>query len=696
MEGGTLSRSRVLPQRLHRKEAATLKHAGFTDHRSELAPPPTLLSSPHLTLPLSLSLKMRQRVDAPLCFAAPKLSDSIVGVDGASNILRGMPSFISTSFNKTERQAHQAVLKASHGWTDEEKMAALRNLFPTIGRAELTSVLDRTDGDVDSALNFLFADGVVLHEAMGAGGDEPSADCSSDADTIASSSRQLYLDSCIEQGVAPIPGLVQKQTANTSYLSLRNNSLTCRHGQAMTSTLARLPPSMTSIDVSGNTFGTATCSVIVALCENKQLLLLDLSRNNLGWRSTPTPEHPTPGSPAVDTLVDCIYANKLSDLQTLRLASNNLGDRNTHRLADSIMAADISTLDLSRNDISIAGGLALGEMIEGGDCLTELDLSWNQIRLAGACAIGRGLAHSETLKKLNLEWNGFCDDGAEAIGVALASNTTIYEINLSNNRIGEHGALQLASGLKMNDSCMAMHLRNNPIGLRGGRAMVQTLHWGKHPNRQIDLEGCDLSAGSDPSSVVFDRSKPNGKYRLDLSDAYERSVATELLELARAHGSETWINPKINGQAISFDASSWELPPLAMMSSSAADADGDGKLSASELLDMQKAKTQMRAVLSLAFVHKQRLRGMSDVVDKTSFERLKSLMAKLVRGCTLYQCTPHPIRPILEQCVSATLAVLQFVASCVAEWRSRQRQRNRCRPCLPGTLLQCRSSERNS
>ena len=456
--------------------------------------------------------------------------------------------------------------------------------------------------------------------------------------------QRAYLEACIDQGVTPMPVIIAKQKAHISHMNMANYCLGRKTGKAIAHTLSMLPESVTSIDLSHNDFGDASADVVAALAHNKQLTSIDLSHNNLGW-SVISEEDQHPISPAIDVLVSSIYAGKLPVLKVLKLAANSLGDRNTRKLADCMMATDIEVLDLSRNKIGTdlgekqddgrrtgvgeVVGVALGEMIEGTDSLTDIDLSWNSVRGKGAASIGTAMGHGTTLKRINLSFNSFSDEGAEAVGQSLHSNSILEDVNLSNNCVGERGAFFLANGVKASSSMSRLKLRNNPIGAAGARAILSSVTVG---GKEIDIEGCDLRSGENGSTAVpiFDRTKPNGRYALNLFDPYDASVARELLELAKKHGSDTWVKPKINKEPISnFDAQTWDMSQITASAGAFVDADGDGQISIEEYRAYTDGRKTKAAVLSLEFYHKPRLMKMNDVVDKSSFARLKSLLFRM-------------------------------------------------------------------
>lgn len=79
-----------------------------------------------------------------------------------------------------------------------------------------------------------------------------------------------------------------------------------------------------------------------------------------------------------------------------------------------------------------------------------------------------------------------------------------------------------------------LQLDGNPIGRVGGRSAIFAL-------KTVDvvtLKGCNISSKTleemdEGPTSIFDPSRPEGVYTLDLSDPYDRAVARELMVAAR-------------------------------------------------------------------------------------------------------------------------------------------------------------------
>eukprot|EP00658_Telonema_sp_P-2_P058772 TRINITY_DN47339_c0_g1_i1.p2 TRINITY_DN47339_c0_g1~~TRINITY_DN47339_c0_g1_i1.p2 ORF type:complete len:108 (+),score=30.80 TRINITY_DN47339_c0_g1_i1:69-392(+) len=75
----------------------------------------------------------------------------------------------------------------------------------------------------------------------------------------------------------------------------------------------------------------------------------------------------------------------------------------------------LTELDLSANNIDVAGSLALGDCFENNIRLMKADLSYNNITRTGAISIARSLAIT-TLTWLDLSWNGLGEGGGQELG----------------------------------------------------------------------------------------------------------------------------------------------------------------------------------------------------------------------------------------------------------------------------------------
>mmetsp|Transcript_8551 Transcript_8551/g.13176 ORF Transcript_8551/g.13176 Transcript_8551/m.13176 type:complete len:245 (-) Transcript_8551:1064-1798(-) len=84
--------------------------------------------------------------------------------------------------------------------------------------------------------------------------------------------------------------------------------------------------------------------------------------------------------------------------------------------------------------------------------ITSIDLSFNNIGPTGAEAVGKLLGQNNFLIEFDLRNNSIGSKGAEALGKALEGNTTLTDIYLSYNFIGDRGAQHLLQSLKYNST----------------------------------------------------------------------------------------------------------------------------------------------------------------------------------------------------------------------------------------------------
>ena len=105
---------------------------------------------------------------------------------------------------------------------------------------------------------------------------------------------------------------------------------------------------------------------------------------------------------------------------------------------------NVTTLDLSHNNIDDEGAQALAGALQGNTSVTTLHLRSNNIGSDGAQALARALQGNTTLTTLDLSWNNIAPGGAAALAGALRGNTTLTTLRLQGNNIGDEGAAALA------------------------------------------------------------------------------------------------------------------------------------------------------------------------------------------------------------------------------------------------------------
>ncbi|RHY27995.1 hypothetical protein DYB32_006351 [Aphanomyces invadans] len=116
----------------------------------------------------------------------------------------------------------------------------------------------------------------------------------------------------------------------------------------------------------------------------------------------------------------------------------------------------VTRLNLSENQFSTPGMLAIATLLVENAKLEELYLSWNKIRGLGAQRLVEALGYHNSLRVLDLSWNSLnsCPNQsiATALATSLANNKVLVHLDLSNNSLDTKACTILAAALVGNHS----------------------------------------------------------------------------------------------------------------------------------------------------------------------------------------------------------------------------------------------------
>ena len=172
------------------------------------------------------------------------------------------------------------------------------------------------------------------------------------------------------------------------------------------------------------------------------------------------------------TLRDALCADKLTNLVRLSLAGSLTSDADTN--AELILSLgsghchNLEELNLSRNNLGVPGGKALGKVL--------------------ACL------HSEV--SLYLDETMLGDEGVSAFAQNVEGTCEIGGLQLDNNGIHAAGLSCLAECIcagKISPSSIYVSLANNPLGLEGVMAVLRMLNSCNFQSLGIDLSSCQLT-----------------------------------------------------------------------------------------------------------------------------------------------------------------------------------------------------------
>ena len=361
-----------------------------------------------------------------------------------------------------------------------------------------------------------------------------------------SSARHSFLQVCDRFGLAPrplllIPGGHKSKDARS--LHAKDRGIGPRFAEAIAASLDSVY-SIRHINLADNRIGLKGCRLLANSLGGGNLVSLDLSGNHLGPQSSKPLTH--------------VLRNNLN-LSWLNVGANDLGNACVRGIVQTAVdcALPLVHLNLSKNNVSSVGAVAVGKLLPKLQKLQLLDLSWNGINGRGAqtliSAVTKAI-QANRLEEVHLGWNaaGLCS-AIEGLARALQANTSMQFLDLRSNNIQEKTAVVFAESLFSNKTLSKLILDDNPLGRLGICALMAT------PSEVfLSIENCTFK-----EQGSFNPESPNGYYRLDLSKAYDRAIVGSLQRLAAADQGENWKNEKLNGVPFNFpedDIEGWEIP----------------------------------------------------------------------------------------------------------------------------------------
>ena len=174
-------------------------------------------------------------------------------------------------------------------------------------------------------------------------------------------------------------------------------------------------------------------------------------------------------------LGDAIYADKLVNLVELHLAGSLTSDANTN--AELVLALgsghchSLKWLDLSRNNLGVPGGKALGKVLPHLHSGVSLHLDETVLGDEGIYAFAQNLEDTCMLESLALESNDIHAAGISCLAESICTGSISLHVKV-------------------------VDLTNNPLGLEGVVPVVRILSSDHFQADGINLSGCQLMTGS--------------------------------------------------------------------------------------------------------------------------------------------------------------------------------------------------------
>ncbi|ETK90001.1 hypothetical protein F441_06252 [Phytophthora nicotianae CJ01A1] len=390
------------------------------------------------------------------------------------------------------------------------------------------------------------------------------------------SPRAHFLASCAAKNQVVVPFLIRNR--NTKVFDFSFQSLGDASISAFAKCLVHDLPHVEEISVRDNRLSDDGLNELLQAVSEGSLTMnlrrLDISQNQIGPKSAQTLE-----------------SYLVSPHCTLEMLHVDNADIDDHECAAFMTAFEknqsIKRLWMSRNCIGKAenlnvvqpnfttGGEAIAKMLHVNPVLIHLDLSWNYLRLESSIALANSIRDNGTLVELKLAYNACSDAGAMMFGEALRFNKSLQMLDLSYNSIGVKGAMVLANAIRSNRTLRKLQLNGNNIGREGGQLFMAALCANRtEVGCTIELHACNLGANIMPigtsapavvpksmsqrpasaasvdrgnaaefsvlslpvynakSTRIFSPREPAGRYSLNMSDAYDKMIAMELVRLS--------------------------------------------------------------------------------------------------------------------------------------------------------------------
>ena len=176
----------------------------------------------------------------------------------------------------------------------------------------------------------------------------------------------------------------------------------------------------------------------------------------------------------------CLFTNKISlegtcahellskihSLQSLDLGCNKIGDTGATKLANAMLKLMDESKD--RGEYSALNTMTTHSVILDArnkifDALRELDISWNNISDTGAIAISNCLRVNYPLLKLNLKRNEISCKGLQNIAESLQVNIHLQYLNISNNNISDQTVIAFGECLIKNNTLLKLKMSASKI-----------------------------------------------------------------------------------------------------------------------------------------------------------------------------------------------------------------------------------------
>lgn len=153
----------------------------------------------------------------------------------------------------------------------------------------------------------------------------------------------------------------------------------------------------------------------------------------------------------------------------------------------------LKSLNLTGNDIDVAGAKLLAKALRVNQTLTTLNLRDNDMGPEGIAKLAKALRTHITLTYLNVRSNNMGDKGTLSLAIALYTNTALMYLNVGCNKMTHKGAELLANALRINRTLVHLNIKWNQIKDEGVKAFEKVLR-SNHTLKCVNIKWNRVSA----------------------------------------------------------------------------------------------------------------------------------------------------------------------------------------------------------
>lgn len=353
---------------------------------------------------------------------------------------------------------------------------------------------------------------------------------------LADMSRQKYFRECDKDGV--VPTTLPFVTGHSAKLEAAGRDLSDRDLMAMAVMITE-EEGIEHIDLQGNAMLSDRSLAPFLRRLRKESTVNTLEHLSLAWISRA-------GLDSLDATLQIIRA--ASKLRVLDLSGISIGMRFQLPLCQAIGKHDCLTsvvlaqtgLGQTRSPITLS---CITELCSS-DSIERLNLSWNCFHAEEYCHLGQCIAKNREIKVLSISGCSAAVIGATPSSDApvgafvehLSRAGGLRRLDLSLSRASFRTALILEDSLDRNKNIVDIDLSSNPFGVLGIRSILRLLSRETSGLVSVETEGCytgfSHAYGQPDDPPVYSAANPGGKYRLDLTRPYHRSVLRLLYKAA--------------------------------------------------------------------------------------------------------------------------------------------------------------------